>query len=88
MNTKTQSVGKPRIRPDTPLTKTVAGVVSPDELAQIRNTAERCGLTVSQYVRNATLGTAVADSQTRERVLTAGSAIPDQNQIFIDLTLE
>lgn len=89
MDTKTnpQSVGKPRIRPDTPLTKTVAGAVAPDELAQIKNTAEEYGLTVSQYVRAATAGTATLDPETRERVLIAGSAIPNPDQTHLDLSM-
>lgn len=87
MSPKTSKLGKPRIRPDTPLTKTVAGAVAPDELAQIRNTAEEYGLTVSQYLRAATVGTATLDPQTRERVLTAGAAFPDPDQTYLDLSM-
>lgn len=79
-------VGKPRLRPDTPLTKTIAGAVAPDELAQIKSTAEHYGLTVSQYLRAATVGTATLDPQTREKVFTAaGSAIPNPDQTRLDL---
>ena len=44
-------VGKPRIRPDVVLTKTITGCVAADELLLIKGKAHDLGLTVSQFIR-------------------------------------
>lgn len=85
MTNKSGKVGKPRLRYDTTLTKTVTGAVASDELAQIKDIASTHGLSLSQYVRAVTLGTATLDPQTRDIVLTAGSAIPNPDQTRLDL---
>lgn len=84
----TQKVGKPRTRPDAVLGRILNTRLAEDEYETISKAANREGLSVSQYVRNATLGTAVADPQTRETIFTAaGSAIPDPDQTHIDLSM-
>lgn len=89
VQTHTQKVGKPRTRPDAVLDKILNTRLAADEYETIFNAANREGLSVSQYVRNATLGTAVADPETRETVFTAaGSAIPDPAQTSMDISLE
>jgi hypothetical protein len=78
--TVTTALGKPRTRPDTPLDKVAQTRLAADELAQIKESASTHGLSVSQYLRAVTLGTATLDPQIQERVITAGSAIPDPHQ--------
>lgn len=86
--THTQKVGKPRTRPDAVLDKILNTRLAADEYAAISEAANREGLSLSQYVRNATLGTAVADPETRETVFAAaGSAVPDPDQILIELSM-
>jgi len=87
MGTKTSKMGKPRTRPDAVLDKIANTRLAADELAQIKTTAEEYGLTVSQYLRAATVGTATLDPETRERVLIAGSAIPNPDQTRLDLSM-
>lgn len=45
-----------------------------EDLDLIKSTAEAQGLTLSAFIRGATMGTAVAEPQVREHVLTAGAA--------------
>lgn len=87
MSTDKPKMGRPRLRPDVALDKSVKTHVADDELQQIQAAAGACGLSVSQYVRAASLGTATLDRITREQILTAGSAIPDQNQTHLDLSM-
>ena len=84
--TKAQKVGKPRTRSDAVLDRILNTRLAEDEYLAISEAAKRQGLSISQYVRNATLGTAVADSETRETIFTAaGSAIPNPDQIPLAL---
>lgn len=87
MNTDKPKMGRPRLRPDVALDKSLKSHVADDELQQIQAAASACGLSVSQYVRAASLGTATLDRITREIVLTAGSAIPDPDQTHLDLSM-
>jgi len=80
--------GKPRIRHDSALSKTVTGLMAPDELDQIKATAKAHGLSVSQYVRQVTLGTATTDPEIRDQVLAAGSAIATPDPAQLELTAE
>jgi hypothetical protein len=85
MTTSTRKRGRPALRLDAPLDKHVNMRLGSDELAQIKTAAEEHGLSVSQYLRAATVGTATLDPQTRDIVLTAGSAIPNPDQTQLDL---
>jgi len=78
---------RPRARLNpTAITTAIKLRVPPPELEIIRAAAERDGLTMSAYFRNAALGTASLEAEQREQVLTAGSAQPDpRQQVFIDL---
>jgi len=76
----TTPLGKPRTRPDTTLDKVANTRLAADELAQIKESASTYGLSVSQYLRAVSLGTATLDPQIQSQVITAGSALPDPNQ--------
>jgi hypothetical protein len=77
MNTDKPKMGRPRLRPDVALDKSLKSHVADDELQQIQAAASACGLSVSQYVRAASLGTASLDPKTRDKIFTAGNAIPN-----------
>ena len=105
---------KPGPRPErrvkaTSPTRHVTVRIPEDDYATISAATEVMGVTLSEYIRAATMGTATADPSTRDLVLSsyvsattlgaatldpitrelvftaAGSAIPDPNQIEIDL---
>lgn len=48
---KSRRCGKPRIRPDAALTKTMTSCVAADELLLIKAKANDIGLSVSQFIR-------------------------------------
>jgi hypothetical protein len=77
MSGHTSKLGKPRLRPDTVLDKVTQTRWAADELAQVKTAAEAAQLTVSQYMRVAALGTANLDPKTRDKIFTAGNAIPN-----------
>ena len=80
--------GKPRLRYDSALTKTVTGLMAPDELAQVKAIAAANGLSVSQYVRQVTLGTASVDPEISAQVLAAGSAVATPDPAQLEITTE
>jgi len=65
------------VKPTSP-TRHVTVRIPEDDYAEIDNTANALGLTLSAYLRLSAKGTAVAEPEIREHVLTAaaGSAIP------------
>lgn len=77
MSVHTSKLGKPRLRPDTVLDKVTQTRWAADELATIKTAAAAAQLTVSQYMRVAALGTASLDPKTRDKIFTAGSAVPE-----------
>lgn len=76
-----------RIKPGSE-TRHFSARISEDDYLAISDAADREGLSVSQYVRHAAMGTAIADPVTRTAVFAAaGSAIPDPAQISIDVNI-
>jgi len=62
--------------------------IPPNDLDVIRAEANAQGLSLSAFIRSAAIGTAVADQDTRDYVLTAaGSAIPNPDLTQLDLTM-
>lgn len=66
-----------RLRPDKPLATRLSIALADDEQELIRDAAAAAGMSVSNYIRTATIGTAVASPTTQQRVFSAaGAAIP------------
>ena len=67
-----------RIKPGSP-TRHFSARIAEDDYLAISKAADREGISVSQYVRHAAVGTAVADPETRETVFSAAFEVSAHN---------
>lgn len=66
-----------RLRADKPLAVRLSIALADDEQELIRDAAAAAGMSVSNFLRQAAIGTAVASPTTQQRVFSAaGAAIP------------
>lgn len=69
-----------RTRTDVPLDQRLSVALAADEVDQLREAAAAMGLSVSNYIRTSTLGTAaLPPRQQAQHLASAGAAVPIPN---------